>query len=267
MDFPAPIQHGIAINNVSFQYDGASRPALDGITFTIHAGEKIAIVGDNGAGKSTLAKVLLGLYKPSSGDIAVDGIPYSQLKADNLRSNVSAIFQDFVQYPFPVWENIGLGQVSELNNRSRLQSSSIQANTISFINKLPQEWDTVLGVHFDGGHELSYGQWQRIALNRAFYRNFEMIVLDEPTASLDPMTESAIFENLMSLTNDKTAVFITHRLGSCRFADRIIVLKHGQLVENGDHDTLMHLNGEYAAMFRKQASWYTKEWAEQKVGS
>ncbi|MBH5320366.1 ABC transporter ATP-binding protein [Paenibacillus sp. GSMTC-2017] len=265
--FPTPIQHGIVVDNVSFHYDGANGPALDGISFTIHAGEKIAIVGDNGAGKSTLAKLLLGLYQPRSGDISVDGIHYSQLHGTDFRSHVSAIFQDFVQYPFPVWENIGLGQVSELHNRSRLQFSSKQANTLSFINKLPQNWDTVLGVHFDGGHELSYGQWQRIALNRAFFRDFEMIVLDEPTASLDPMTESSIFENIMTLTNDKTAVFITHRLGSCRFADRIIVLKDGRLVENGDHNTLMGLNGEYAAMFRKQASWYTKEWAEQTVGS
>lgn len=265
-DFPTPIKQGIVVNNLSFQYDGAPGPALEGISFTIGAGETIAIVGDNGAGKSTLAKCLLGLYSPDKGTIAIDGIEYAEIRSSSFRSHMSAIFQDFVQFPFPVWENIGVGEIAELNNRSKLQKSSEEANTASFISKLPQGWDTVLGIQFDGGHELSYGQWQRIALNRAFFREFEMIVLDEPTASLDPMTEASIFENLMTLTSGKTAVFITHRLGSCRFADRIIVLKDGRLAEEGSHDELMQRNGEYAAMFRKQAGWYTKEWEEQKLG-
>ncbi|REK77134.1 ABC transporter ATP-binding protein [Paenibacillus paeoniae] len=264
--FPSPMKQGIKVEHLSFHYDGAPGPALDGISFTIGAGETIAIVGDNGAGKSTLAKCLLGLYAPNEGTIAVDGVDYAHLSSDSLRSRMSAIFQDFVQFPFPVWENIGLGGISELGNRDKLQKSSEEANTASFIQKLPQGWDTVLGVQFDGGHELSYGQWQRIALNRAFYREFELIVLDEPTASLDPMTEASIFENLMKLTSGKTSVFITHRLGSCRFADRILVLKDGRLAEEGSHDELMLRNGEYAAMFRKQAGWYTKEWEEQVLG-
>ncbi|MFF2887465.1 ABC transporter ATP-binding protein [Paenibacillus sp. NPDC057967] len=265
-EFPSPIRQGITVEQLSFHYDGAPGPAIDSISFSIGAGETIAIVGDNGAGKSTLAKCLLGLYAPDKGSIAVDGIAYAHLTSDSLRSRMSAIFQDFVQFPFPVWENIGLGAISDLSNRDKLQKSSEEANTASFIDKLPQGWDTVLGVQFDGGHELSYGQWQRIALNRAFYREFELIVLDEPTASLDPMTEAAIFENLMKLTSGKTSVFITHRLGSCRFADRILVLKDGRLVEEGHHDALMSRNGEYAAMFRKQAGWYTKEWEEQALG-
>ncbi|RJE90166.1 ABC transporter ATP-binding protein [Paenibacillus sp. 1011MAR3C5] len=264
--FPSPIKQGITVEHLTFQYDGAPGPAIDGISFSIGAGETIAIVGDNGAGKSTLAKCLLGLYAPDKGSIAVDGVEYASISSSSIRSRMSAIFQDFVQFPFPVWENIGLGGINEIANRHKLQKSSEEANTASFIQKLPQGWDTVLGVQFDGGHELSYGQWQRIALNRAFYREFELIVLDEPTASLDPMTEAAIFENLMKLTNGRTSVFITHRLGSCRFADRIIVLKDGCLVEEGSHDALMIRNGEYAAMFRKQAGWYTKEWEEQSLG-
>ncbi|OAB41151.1 ABC transporter ATP-binding protein [Paenibacillus antarcticus] len=265
-DFPSPIKQGIVVNNLSFQYDGAPSPSIEELSFTVKAGETIAIVGDNGAGKTTLAKCLLGLYSPSSGSIAIDGMDYAEIRAASLRSRMSAIFQDFVQYPFPVWENIGLGELAELNNRDRLKQSAEQANIVSFIDKLPEGWDTVLGIQFDGGHELSYGQWQRIALNRAFFRDFDVIVLDEPTASLDPMTEAAIFENLMMLTRGKTAFFITHRLGSCRFADRIIVLKEGRLVESGDHETLMNKDGEYAAMFRKQAGWYTKEWNKQKLG-
>ncbi|RJX37751.1 ABC transporter ATP-binding protein [Paenibacillus pinisoli] len=264
--FPSPIKQGITVEQLTFHYDGAPNPALNGISFAIRAGETIAIVGDNGAGKSTLAKCLLGLYKPDKGRVAVDGVEYENIEPEGLRNRMSAIFQDFVQFPFPVWENIGLGGIDELGNRDKLRRSSEEANTASFIHKLPQGWDTVLGIQFDGGHELSYGQWQRIALNRAFYREFELIVLDEPTASLDPMTEAAIFENLMKLTSGKTAVFITHRLGSCRFADRILVLKDGCLAEEGNHDELMERNGEYAAMFRKQAGWYTKEWEEQALG-
>lgn len=265
VDFPSPIKQGIKVDNLSFQYEGASNSAIEALSFSINVGETIAIVGDNGAGKSTLAKCLLGLYSPSSGSIAIDGIDFAEMRASSLRSRMSAIFQDFVQYPFPVWENIGLGDVAELNNQDRLRQSAEQANTVSFIDKLPDGWETVLGIQFDGGHELSHGQWQRIALNRAFFREFDVIVLDEPTASLDPMTEAAIFENLMTLTCGRTAVFVTHRLGSCRFADRIIVLKEGRLVESGDHETLMNNDGEYAAMFRKQAGWYTKDWNTQKL--
>ncbi|MCG7407030.1 ABC transporter ATP-binding protein/permease [Paenibacillus sp. ACRRX] len=262
-NFPSPMTTGIVVNNLSFKYPSSIHPILNEISFTIQAGEKIAIVGANGAGKSTLAKCLLGLYKPDSGSIYVDGISLEHVKESTMRAHMSAVFQDFLQFPFSVKENIGMGQIEEMDNMERMLHSSDLADSSSFIKKLPQGWDTILGSKFTGGQELSYGQWQKIAVNRSIFRSFELIVLDEPTASLDPMTESSIFRNLMELTVGKTAIFISHRLGSCRYADRILVLKEGSLIEQGNHEELMEKDGEYAEMFRNQASWYTKEWEEE----
>lgn len=248
--FPDPIRRGIKVSGVEFAYPNRPVKVLKDISLEIRPGEKVAIVGENGAGKSTLAKCLLGLYKPDKGAIEIDGIPIEHIDTEDFRSHVSALFQDFVRYELTAAENIALADAA--SRMEEIRSAAKRAGVLDLIEQMPQQFDTQLGTMFGEGRELSYGQWQRIALARTFFRKSRIIVLDEPTASMDPVTEQAIMRTLHELMKDQTAIVITHRLSLCPLMDNIFVLKEGRLVESGTHDALIRLDGEYAKMYRLQ---------------
>ena len=215
-------------------------------------------MGRNGAGKSTLVKLMLGLYQPDTGVILLDGIPLKDYASEDLRKKTSVVFQDFAKFYLSIRDNIALGDLSKDQN-DWIESAAQKAQVDDFANELPQGYDTLLGKHFDGGVELSGGQWQRISLARAFARDADLIVLDEPSSALDPIAESHLYERFRDLTNDKSALFITHRLGSVRIADKIIVINDGKIVGVGSHNELMAAEGDYAVLFRTQAENYVDE--------
>lgn len=253
-----PLREGIEVDRVTFCYPNQGKPVLDDLTIRIKPGEKVAIVGENGAGKSTLVKVMLGLYEPTHGVVRYGGIPIQDYDSVSFRSKVTAVFQDFYRYEWTLEANIALREHDPDDRQAhrRLNHAMEKAAMTPLVDSLPDGVATQLGTRFSGGRELSQGQWQKVAIARAFYRDFEVIYLDEPTAAVDPLTESAIFESLMSMTEGKTAIFISHRLGSCRHADRILVLKEGRIVEEGKHEELIGQGAHYAEMFNKQAQWY-----------
>ncbi|ADU31015.1 ABC transporter ATP-binding protein [Evansella cellulosilytica] len=248
LPFPNII-NAISVNGVSFSYPSHEKNVLDNVSFSINPGEKIAIVGENGSGKTTLAKCLLGLYKPLRGEILINELDLADINKEELRKYMTAVFQDFVQYQFTAKDNIAVGKPELVNNVERIKSAAQISGAHKFITQLDKGYDTELGPYFFGGQEISLGQWQKVAISRAFLRNAEIIVLDEPTASLDPISEAEIFNDFMRLSQGKTAIFITHRLGSCKLADRILVLKEGRLIEEGKHEELIAVNGEYHKMF------------------
>ncbi|GIP20692.1 ABC transporter ATP-binding protein [Paenibacillus sp. J22TS3] len=253
---------GIEVSGLSFKYPNSQGWILHNISLHIRPGEKVAIVGDNGAGKSTLIKCLLGLYTPAEGMVRYGGVDIREIDPDKFREHISATFQDYVCYQFTLRENIGLGSLEGMHDESRLMNAAHKGQADQIAEMLPGGYDAELGHAFGEGQELSQGQWQKIALSRAFLRDAEVVVLDEPTAALDPMAEAAVFERFVSLSEGKTAIFISHRLGSCRMADRILVLKDGRLVEQGHHLELINANGTYAHMFRTQAQWYMEDKVE-----
>jgi len=256
--FPHKISKGIHVHNLSFSY--SHRPenkVLNNISLSIPPGEKVAIVGENGAGKSTLIKCILGLYPLTKGDILFDNISIRSISPDELRKHVTATFQDFVNYQLSVRENIGLGNVDFLHDDKKILDAAKRGDSYDIISQMKNGLDAELGFAFHGGRELSHGQWQKIAMSRSFLRDAQIIILDEPTSALDPLAEAKVFERFLSLAEDRTAIFISHRLGSCRMADRIIVLKDGAIVEQGNHEYLMSKNGEYSRMFQSQAKWYS----------
>lgn len=252
------LREGIEVDRVTFCYPNQDKPVLDDLTIRIKPGEKVAIVGENGAGKSTLVKIMLGLYEPTHGVVRYGGIPIQDYDTVSFRSKVTAVFQDFYRYEWTLEANIALREHDPDDRQAhrRLNHAMEKAAMTPLVDSLPDGVATQLGTRFSGGRELSQGQWQKVAIARAFYREFEVIYLDEPTAAVDPLTESAIFESLMSMTEGKTAIFISHRLGSCRHADRILVLKEGRIVEEGKHEELIGQGAHYAEMFNKQAQWY-----------
>ncbi|MCR8964597.1 ABC transporter ATP-binding protein [Brevibacillus halotolerans] len=255
IDHTFSLKERIWVENLTFTFPNRTKPALHNISFQINKGEKIAIVGKNGAGKSTLIKCLVGLYKVSGGNVYYD---QHNIKHVSMRHIISAIFQDFVTYNLTVKENIGIADVQHINNQERLKSATNQTGADEVINQLSKGYETELGTSFAGGQDISGGQWQKIALSRALFKPAEVIILDEPTAALDPIAEAQLLEKFIEITDNKTAIFITHRLGSCKNVDRILVLKDGKLVEEGKHEELMQRNGEYAEMFRSQAQWYAE---------
>jgi len=246
----------ITVDHISFAYPNQKDLTLNNISFNIFPGEKIAIVGSNGAGKSTLVKCLMGLYPVSSGELYIDSIPISVIDRKKLRHKFSVIFQDYVHYLLTVRENIALGKVERLDDAEAIRQVAATSGADEFISKLQNGWETEVGAGFFGGQELSGGQWQKIALSRALFKDAEIIILDEPTAALDPIAEADLLRKFVDIAKNKTAIFITHRLGSCKSVDRILVLKDGRLVEEGSHQQLMDMDGEYAYMFRSQAQWY-----------
>src|SRR5450759_5368606 len=259
-EVPQPLRGEIRFDNVSFAYPGADKNAVTDLSFTVKAGETLAVVGRNGAGKTTLFKLICRLYDPSGGRILIDGIDLRDFEPNQLRRQIGAMFQDYVDYQATVAENIGLGNVPEIADRDAVVSASKQAGSDELIANLPEGYDTALGKWFDAGVNLSGGEWQKVALARAFMReDARILLLDEPTSALDAQAEYDLFERLRSLTHGRTAVYISHRFSTVRRADRIIFLEHGRLVEEGTHQELMRLDGRYARLFRMQAAAYTGE--------
>ncbi|HKC20540.1 MAG TPA: ABC transporter ATP-binding protein [Candidatus Dormibacteraeota bacterium] len=260
---PSPLRGEIRFEGVTFVYPGSETKALDDVSFTVAAGETLAVVGRNGAGKTTLFKLICRLYDPTSGRILIDGIDIRDFEPSDLRRHIGAMFQDYVDYQATAAENIGLGNVPSINDRDSVVRASKQAGSDDLIAKLPAGYETALGKWFDAGVNLSGGEWQKVALARAFMRaDARVLLLDEPTSALDAQAEYDLFERLRSLTSGRTAVYISHRFSTVRRADRIVFLEHGRLVEEGTHEVLMRLNGRYARLFRMQASAYTGEEVE-----
>src|SRR5438128_2736091 len=257
---PEPLRGEIRFDNVSFAYPAAEKQALTDLSFTIKAGETLAVVGRNGAGKTTLFKLICRLYDPLDGRILIDGVDIREFEPTDLRRQIGAMFQDYVDYQATASENIGLGNVPEISDSEAIVNASKQAGSDELIAALPDGYDTALGKWFDSGVNLSGGEWQKVALARAFMReDAKILLLDEPTSALDAQAEYDLFERLRSLTHGRTAVYISHRFSTVRRADRIVFLEHGRLVEEGTHEELMRLGGRYARLFRMQAAAYTGE--------
>jgi len=247
----------IEFRDVAFRYPGSDREALLGVNLRIEPGEKLALVGDNGAGKSTLIKLLLRLYDPTQGAILYGGVDLRDFDPRDLRDRIGVLFQDYVRYQFTALENVGLGEVRAIADRPRIDAAVERAGARTVVDELPQKLDTMLGGWFEEGHELSGGQWQKIALARAFMReDAELLVLDEPTASLDAEAEHDLFLRLKALAADRSAILISHRFSTVRTADRIAVLQGGRIAELGSHEALLAKDGRYAHLFRLQASGY-----------
>ena len=253
---PVPLRRGIEFRGVGFRYPDSEEWALRDIDLTIRPGEKIALVGPNGAGKTTLIKLLSRLYDPTEGTILIDGIDIRELDPRDLRQRIGVIFQDFVRYHLAASENIGFGQVEALDRLEQIIESARKSGAHSIIENLPDGYQTMLGRWFHGGHELSVGQWQKIALARAFMRDAEILVLDEPTASLDAETEYEIFRRFQELTVGKMAILISHRFSTVRMADRIVVIQEGRIAEIGSHHDLLNQGGIYGHLFSLQAEGY-----------
>jgi ATP-binding cassette subfamily B protein len=256
---PTPLLGEIRFDNVTFAYPGADKTALTELSFIVKPGETLAVVGRNGAGKTTLFKLICRLYDPLEGRILIDGVDIRDFDPAQLRAQIGAMFQDYVTYQATAAENIGLGNVGDITDRESIVGAGRQAGADELIAGLPQGYDTALGKWFDAGVNLSGGEWQKVALARAFMRDAKILLLDEPTSALDAQAEYDLFERLRSLTMGRTAVYISHRFSTVRRADRIIFLENGRLVEDGTHEDLMRLDGRYARLFRMQASAYTGE--------
>jgi ATP-binding cassette subfamily B protein len=248
---------GVQFENVEFRYPGSDKPAITGINLHIRRGQSLALVGENGSGKTTLIKLLTRLYKPTFGRVLLDGRDLQEWDEEVLRRRIGVIFQDFVRYQLIVGENIGAGDVREFENRERWVGAATEGKAAPFIDEMPAQYDTQLGKWFKDGRELSGGQWQKIALSRAFMRkDADILVLDEPTAAMDAAAEAEVFEHFRSLMGKKIGIVISHRFSTVRMADEIIVLDQGHIVERGAHEQLMQHDGVYAKLFTLQARGY-----------
>lgn len=253
---PQPMQTGIAFDHVSFHYPTGTREVLEDITLTIRPGEVVALVGENGSGKTTLIKLLCRLYDPMDGIITLDGIDLRQFETTALRHEISVIFQDYAQYHLTARENIWFGNLDLPPDDERIVAAAQHSGADDVITGLPQSYETTLGKWFEDGEELSIGEWQKVALARAFLRDAQIIVLDEPTSALDAKAEYEVFKEFRQLAQDRTAILISHRFSTVRMADRIYVLNDGRIIESGTHDELVHLGGTYARLFEIQAQYY-----------
>jgi len=253
---PRPIQRGFEFRNVSFRYPGSSRLVLNGLNFHLRPGERVALIGENGEGKTTIVKLLTRLYDPAEGQVLLDGVDLREYDLDDLYSEIGVIFQDFMRYEMTARENIAVGRIDRMNDLELLQESARKSMAADVLRKLPAGLEQMLGRRFDGGVDLSGGEWQKVALARAYLRDAQVLILDEPTSALDARSEYEVFKRFAELTTEKMALFISHRFSTVRMADRIVVLENGRIAEEGDHDTLTSLGGRYAEMFELQAASY-----------
>lgn len=254
--FPSPLRQGIVFEDVGFRYPGKDGWAVRHLSFVLSPGETLALVGENGAGKTTIVKLLTRLYDPVEGRILVDSIDLREIDLDELRSHVGAIFQDFARYNITAAENIGIGRVAAIDDRPRIVEAARKSLADPLMGKLPMGYDQMLGRSFAQGIDLSGGEWQKIAIARAYFRDADILILDEPTAALDARAEVEIFERFRNLSRSTTALLISHRFSTVRMADRILVLENGAILESGDHAALMALGGRYAELFSLQAAGF-----------
>jgi len=253
---PIPLKQGVELRGVGFGYPGSDRMVLDGVTFKVGPGEVVALVGENGSGKTTLVKLLCRLYDPDQGVVSVDGTGLKSFKAVEWRKRIAVLFQDFGQYYLTARENIRFGNVDLAPDDGRVVEAARRSGADEVIRKLPSGYDTVLGKWFDHGQELSQGEWQKVALARAFVRDADLVILDEPTSSLDARAEAEVFEGFRKLMQGRSVILVSHRFSTVRMADRIYVLHDGKVAEEGSHDQLMALGGRYATLFDLQAKSY-----------
>ena len=253
---PRPILRGFEFRNVSFHYPGASRLVINGLDLHLRAGERVALIGENGEGKTTLVKLMTRLYDPSEGQVLLDGVDLREYDLEDLYREIGVIFQDFMRYEMTARENIAVGRIEEIENLPMLKTAAYKSLAQQVIERLPRDYEQMLGRRFETGVDLSGGEWQKIALARAYLRDAQVLILDEPTAALDARSEFEVFQRFAELTTGKSAVFISHRFSTVRMADRIIVLHDGRIAEDGNHDKLLNLGGRYAGMFEMQAASY-----------
>jgi ATP-binding cassette, subfamily B, bacterial len=253
---PRPIQRGFEFRNVSFKYPGSERLVLNGLNFSLHPGERVALIGENGEGKTTIVKLMTRLYDPFDGQVLLDGIDLREYDLEDLYREIGVIFQDFMRYEMTARENIAVGRIEQVGNLPALEQSAQKSLADQVVGKLPAGYEQMLGRRFDGGVDLSGGEWQKVALARAYLRDAQVLILDEPTSALDARSEYEVFQRFAELTAGKMALFISHRFSTVRMADRIVVLEKGRIAEEGDHEQLTSLGGRYAEMFELQAASY-----------
>lgn len=255
---PRPIQHGFEFQNVTFRYPGSDKAVLDNLNFRLAPCQRVALVGENGEGKTTLVKLLTRLYDPTEGRILLDGKDLREYDIDELRKEFGVIFQDFIRYDLTARENVAAGNIERVADDDALWGASRKSNASELLEHLPGKLDQMLGRRFEGGVDLSGGEWQRVALARAYLRDAQVLILDEPTAALDPVAESEVFQKFAELTQDRMAIFISHRFSTVRMADRIVLLSQGKITEDGTHEELLEARGRYAEFFEIQAASYRR---------
>jgi len=253
---PSPITRGFEFRNVSFVYPGTDRRVLNNFSFTLRPGERVALIGENGEGKTTVVKLITRLYDPTEGQILLDGVDLCEYDLDDLHAEIGVIFQDFMRYEMTARENIAVGRIEVPHTAEEIAHAAEKSLASGVIARLHGGYDQMLGRRFETGVDLSGGEWQKLALARAYLRDAQLLILDEPTAALDARSELQVFERFAELTDGKMALLISHRFSTVRMADRIVVLERGQLVEEGSHAQLIALGGRYAAMFEMQAASY-----------
>ena len=255
---PSQFEQGIELRHVSFRYPGTDRLILNDLSLHIHPGETVALVGENGSGKTTLVKLLTRLFDPTKGEILLEGKEIRDYDLEDLRRNTTAIFQDYCRYHLTARDNVALGRIEKRDDLSVIRLAAEGGQAALLIESLPSGYETILGKRFEGGVDLSGGEWQKIALSRAFMRDARILILDEPSAALDVETEYEIYRHFAELTRERTTLLISHRFTTVRMADRMLVLDRGSIVEDGSHETLMRRNGLYAEMFTAQARRYAE---------
>ena len=253
---PRPIQQGFEFRNVSFRYPGTERVVIQRLNFTLHPRERVALIGENGQGKTTIVKLITRLYDPSEGQILLDGVDLREYDLEDLYREIGVIFQDFMRYEMTAWENIAVGKIEEISNKVTVEAAAHKSLADEVIARLSGGYEQMLGRRFEGGVDLSGGEWQKLALARAYLRNSQLLILDEPTAALDARSEYEVFQRFSELTSGKMALFISHRFSTVRMADRIVVLENGNIAEEGSHEKLTGMGGRYAEMFELQAASY-----------